>query len=157
MSRAIFLNDILKLEETLNLNDLDNVRIRFLMKCPKYNFDPYQKYINNKNSLCQDQYVNFSNSKKSFRLGDTTIGFVRIDENDKDKWLLFHIGKVITDLNTSGVGYSWKIENSYKKYFGRLVIKYHNISRGAIGLVHKANNVINKCEVIYYSTFKDFI
>jgi len=127
------------------------------------NFHPAKIYEKNRDcscnntqditNLCYAQYWNYE--KKIFQQGQKTIGFFRIDENDPDKWLLFHMGTVTKDLNKlDDVGYECDILKDYEKYFGRLVIKYHN---SAQNLVRRAEDLISKCEVIYFSTFKDYL
>ena len=84
---AIFINDI------LNLNDLDNVKVRFV----KGNniTDPLELFKKDRKSLLDWQFWNYS-KQKSFKEGQITIGFVKIEG---DKWLLFDISKITNDLN----------------------------------------------------------
>ena len=91
---AIFINDI------LNLDDLDNIKIRFV----KGNniTDPLELFKKDRKSLLDWQFWNYS-KQKSFKEGQITIGFVKIEG---DKWLLFDISKITNDLNIfKGVGY----------------------------------------------------
>jgi hypothetical protein len=155
MSKAVFLNDILKLEETLNLKDLSKVKIRFVTNSPKgEGFDPLKEYKKDKKKFCEGLYWNYK-KKKFFKVGDITIGFFRINKKDPNKWLLFYIGKVTEDLDKfDGFGYKGEATAEYEEYFGRLVIEYHSKATGAAGLVSMADKVMKKCKVIYYSTPK---
>jgi hypothetical protein len=134
----ILLNDILKLDR------LDNVKIRFNLMF-RDNWDPIEIFKNDAyNVLLEGQYWNYK-KKKSYRNGQITIGFIRINNND-DLWLLFHIGKITNDLDTlNGVGYEYEILPEYQKYFGRLIIKYKNKVQT---MIRRAESVIDDCEVI---------
>lgn len=126
----ILLNDILKIQ------NLDNVKVRFIVDTDKFVFKPLKQFNSeDETELCIHQYYNYR-SKGFFKENEITIGFVRIEG---DKWLLFHIGIVTKDLNiTEGVGYEYKSIDEYKKYIGRIIVEYHNTSAGAMGLVKKA-------------------
>jgi hypothetical protein len=94
-------------------------------------------------TLLDGQYWNYS-KRKSYKKGQTTIGFIRLKSND-DLWLLFHIGKVTKDLNTfNGVGYEYKTLAKFEKYFGGLIIRFKNKSQNMIRI---GNSVIEDCEV----------
>lgn len=137
-TKKIFLNDILKLD------NLNNVKIRFNLMF-RDNWNPIEIFKNDSfDVLLEGQYWNYKN-KKSYKDGQITLGFIRINRND-DLWLLFHIGKITKDLNIlGGVGYEYEILPQYKKYFGRLIIKFKNKSQTMIRL---AESVFNDCEVV---------
>ena len=131
---AIFINDI------LNLNDLDNVKVRFV----KGNniTDPLELFKKDRKALLDWQFWNYS-KQKSFKEGQITIGFVKIEG---DKWLLFDISKITNDLNIfKGVGYEYETLNEFEKYFGRIIIEFKNKSQN---MIRKATNVIEECKVL---------
>lgn len=134
----IFLNDILRLD------DPKNVKIRFNLMFDK-NWDPIEIFKNKDyDTLLKGQYWNYKKTK-SFKNGQITIGFIKINRND-NLWLLFHIGKIIRDLNKlDGVGYEYEVLSEYEKYFGRLIVKYKNKAQTMIRL---ADSVIIDCEVV---------
>ena len=139
---TILLNDI------LNLKDLENTKIRFLMK-NRFQ-DPLHYYHHDTKRLFDCQFWNIHN--KVFRPGKTAIGFLPIG---KDKWLLFDISKINNDLNIfNGVGYEYEQIKEFEKYFGRVVIEYKNKVQT---LCRKANSVIRDCKVlqILEDTFDD--
>jgi hypothetical protein len=126
------------LDDILRLTDLENVKIRFNKQNDGY--DPIKLFKERSKRLYDGQFWNYS--YKSFQEGQIVIGFVRIA---KDKWLLFDISKITKDLNTyDSVGYEYETLAEYEKYFGRLVIKYHNTSQN---LIRFAKSVIGECEV----------
>ena len=106
-------------------------------------WDPLELWKNKEiDALLTGHYWN-SESKKSFADGQITIGFVRLNENDK--WLLFHVGKITRDLDVySGMGYEYKELKEYKKYYGRLIVHFRNSSQNTIRM---ANTVLDDCEV----------
>lgn len=129
----ILLNDI------LNISELSNVKIRF-NKDNNANFNPIRLFKENKDALLNGHFHNYN--KKSYKEGDITIGFARIS---KDKWLLFDISIITKDLNIyNAVGYEYQTLESYRKYFGRLIIEYHNKSQN---LIRNANTLIDDLTV----------
>jgi len=131
----IYLNDI------LNFKDLDNVKIRFNLMFED-NWNPSDIYKQQDTStLLNGHYHNYS-KRKSYREGQITIGFLKIEGS---KWLLFHIGRVTKDLNIfSGVGYEYESIPEYEKYCGRLIIDFKNRSQT---MIRNACSVIDECKV----------
>ncbi|GAB6141118.1 hypothetical protein JCM14076_18470 [Methylosoma difficile] len=143
MNTPILINDL------LNFQSLEGVKIRFV----KSNSidDPLELFKHNRQQLLNWQFWNYE-KKKSFHEGEIAVGFVKISE---DKWLLFDISKITKDLNKfNAVGYEYKTEDAYAKYFGRVIIQYKNKSQN---LVRKACSVIEECKVaqILEDTFND--
>jgi len=136
------MNDI-KLNDILHLDNLQNVKIRFNLMF-RQNWNPIEIFKNSDISIMlEGQYWNYS-KKKSYKVGQITIGFVKIKPNE-DFWLLFHIGQVTKDLNIfNGVGYEYTDLPEYKKYVGRLIIKFKNKSQT---MIRDAKSVINDCYV----------
>jgi hypothetical protein len=134
---SINLNDILKLE------NLNNVKIRFNIMF-EGNYNPIEMFKNNQmDSVLSGHYWNYS-KMKSYKLGQTTIGLIRIKKNE-NLWLLFHIGKVTKDLNIkNGKGYEYEVLSQYEKYFGRIIVRFKNKSQN---MVRKAESVIEDCEI----------
>lgn len=133
----ILLNDI------LNFQTLDNVKIRFNLMFNQ-NWNPIEYFKNGDEKIMSEgQYWNYP-SKKSYSKGQITIGFIRIPNKD-DLWLLFHVGRVTKDLNIyGGVGYEYEILTEYEKYFGRLIVRFKNRSQT---MIRRAVSVIKDCEV----------
>jgi len=141
---TILLNDI------LNLKDLENTKIRFVV--PNQTVDPIDLFKHNRKALFNWQFYNYKS--KFFKVGQTAIGFVKIEKN---KWLLFDISKITKDLNVyNAPGYEYEKMNEFEKYFGRVVIEYKN---KATQLCCWAETVIRRCKVlqILEDTFDDDI
>tara|TARA_Y100000385_G_scaffold287887_2_gene353176 strand:- start:4320 stop:5063 length:744 start_codon:yes stop_codon:yes gene_type:complete len=109
-----------------------------------HNWNPIELFKNGDiTRMLEGQYWNYKRNK-SYKEGQTTIGFVKIKPNE-DYWLLFHIGKVTKDLNLlDSVGYEFEPLSEYDKYLGRLVIRFKNKSQT---MIRKAESVIESCEV----------
>ena len=133
----------IKLKDILKFDDLSNVKIRFNLMFAQ-NWNPIELFKNGDLSTMLDgQYWNYS-KKKSYKIGQITIGLVKIKPNE-DLWLLFHIGKVTKDLNKlNGVGYNYEDLQEYEKYVGRLVIKFKN---NVQTMIRNAESVIEECYV----------
>lgn len=135
--------DSIKLNDILKLENLDNVKIRFNLMFEQ-NWNPIELFKNGDiQVMLNGQYWNYS-KRKSYKEGQTTIGMVRIKPKE-NLWLLFHIGRVTKDLEIQNdVGYEYETLTNYKKYFGRLIIKYDNKAQT---MIRKAKSVIDDCEV----------
>lgn len=133
----------IKLNDLLNIQDLSNTKIRFTLQFDNI-WNPIEAFKNNETEIMLGgHYWNYQ-KMKSFKEGQTTIGFIRIRKND-DLWLLFHIGKVTKDLNKlNAIGYEYEEIDEYQKYFGRLIIRYKNKSQN---MVRNAATVIDDCLV----------
>lgn len=135
--------DNIKLNDILQLKNLDNVKIRFNLMF-EHNWNPIEIFKNgDKSTMLKGQYWNY-NKRKSYKAGQITIGLVKIKPME-NFWLLFHIGKVTKDLNVfNGVGYEYEDLLHYQKYVGRLIVEFKNIGQT---LVRKAESVIDRCYV----------
>ena len=135
--------DRIMLNELLKLDNLNNVKIRFNLMF-QGNWNPVEFFKNSDfKTLLEGQYWNYRRNK-SFKTGQISIGFIRL--NEKDQWLLFHVGRVTKDLNKlNGVGYEYDTLTQYEKYFGRLIVRFKNKSQTMIRL---ANSVMDECEVL---------
>ena len=107
----------IKLNDILKLDNLAQVKVRFNLMVDN-NWKPIELFQRNQlQAILNGHYWNYS-TNKSYKLGQTTIGFLKITSNE-DYWLLFHIGKVTRDLNRlNGVGYEYDVLNEFEKYFG---------------------------------------
>jgi len=134
-------NSKILLNNLLNLNNLEDVKIRF-NKDNGGEYNPIKFFKEDRGRLLKGQFWNYSKNK-SFKEGNIAIGLARIEG---DKWLLFDISKITKDLNQfNNVGYDHKTMQEYEKYFGRVIIKYHNKSQN---LVRLGKNLIEELEVI---------
>ena len=134
---------MIKLNDILNFSNAEllNIKIRFNQSNGD-DFNPVTFFKEKNQRLYDGHFWNYSKTK-SFRLGQVVIGFVKIAP---DKWLLFDISEITCDLEKYGaVGYEYQSLEAYKKYFGRLIIRYSNKSQN---LIRRAESVIHECEVV---------
>jgi hypothetical protein len=135
--------DSIKLNEILQLENLQNVKIRFNLMF-RQNWNPIELFKNGDiSTMLEGQYWNYSKNK-SYKVGKITIGLVKINPKE-DYWLLFHIGQVTKDLNIlKGVGYEYTDLPEYQKYVGRLIVKFKNKAQT---MIRNAESVIDDCYV----------
>ena len=133
----------IKLNDILQFDNLDNMKIRFNLMF-RQNWNPIEVFKNGDISvMLEGQYWNY-NKNKSYKVGQTTIGLVKIKPNE-DFWLLFHVGTVTKDLNRlNGVGYEYEHLHNYDKYLGRIIVKYKNSSQN---MIRNAKSVLDECEL----------
>jgi hypothetical protein len=133
----------IKLNDILNLDNLDNVKIRFNLMFGG-NWNPIELFKNNEmDRILGGHYWNYD-KMKAYKDGQITVGFIRINSNE-DLWLLFHIGRITTDLNVqNGIGYEYETLTEYEKFFGRIIVRFKNKSQN---MVRKALSVIDDCEI----------
>ena len=118
----ILLNDILQISK----DDIPNTRIKFNI----YNgyTDPLELYKENPEQVNTTWFL-WHDSRRYFHSGQTAICFLRLSP---DTWLLTTIKHIIKELDVGtdgGVGYEAEEVDTYKKYFGRIIIKYHNTNK----------------------------
>ena len=136
----ILLNDILNFPKS----QLKDIKIRFNQSNGN-DFEPLTLFIEKEQKLYEGHFWNGLKAK-SFKVGQVVIGFVKIETN---KWLLFDISEITKDLDKYGApGYEHRTLEEYKKYFGRLVVRFSNKSQN---LIRKAESVIDECEVLEIS------
>jgi hypothetical protein len=132
----------IKLNDILNLSELSTTKVRFNLNFAS-NWNPIEFFRSGDiTTMINGQYWNYNN--KSFKLGQTTIGLVRINPKE-NFFLLYHVGKVTKDLNVlNGVGYEYEHLVDFQKYVGRLVVYYKNKDQQ---LIRNAISVIDECFV----------
>ncbi len=130
----------IKLNDLLQVSDLENLKIRMLTTYSNTT-NPLDFFRSNNNEELM-RWLFWNYSKKSFKVGETVIGLLRLDG---DRWLLFNISKVTKDLNKfSGPGYEFETVSQYQQYFGRVIVEYKNKAQT---LIRKASGMLDDCIV----------
>jgi hypothetical protein len=134
----ILLNDILNISQ----EDIERTRIKFNI----YNgyTDPLELYKENPEQVNTTWFL-WHDSRRYFHSGQIAICFLRITT---DIWLLTTVKRIIKELDVGaegGVGYEAEEIEAYRKYFGRLLVKYHNTNK-AMGRTFES--VMNDLEVL---------
>lgn len=137
-------NHVLNLNDILQISDLTNVKIRLNFDYAPENWNVLEAFKNgDTQGLLRAHYWNYS-VKKSYKEGQITIGLLRVKPK-QDLWLLFHVGKVIKDLNLfDAPGYEFETLRQYNHLIGRVIVKYKNTSQSG---VRNAISLIDQCEV----------
>jgi len=133
-------NKMIKLNDLLNLSEeeISNTKIR-LMVASNGSGDPHQEYIDNSDEITKGWFLWQQEKQKTiFQENNIGIGLLRISN---DRWLFVTAQKILRNLNrmNAGVNYETEVINEMQKYFGRIVLRYHNTSqnmcRRAVGLI----------------------
>jgi len=138
----IVLNDILKIDS----ETLKNVKIR-LLTTPSNdkNNDPLEHYLCNYEKIATEWFLwKQEGQGRPFLKDQIGIGLLNLN---KDKWLLVTIKKISKELDNDNSGVYYEADEllEYKKYFGRLVIKYHNSVQQ---MIRNADGLIDELEVL---------
>lgn len=112
----IKLNDLLMFDSYT----IDNVKIKFCQASPTDN--PLELY-KKEPDIVNSTWLLWNEEKKYFREGLIAVCFLKLTW---DTWLLTTIKKITKELNVkNGVNYEAEELDQYKKYFGRVIVKYH--------------------------------
>ena len=117
MEKETLLNDLL----CFNKEDSKKVKIRFCMKNDelKYAIDDYKIDTNKVN----EDWLLWRRNRRMYRVGEIAICLVRI--YDTNEWLLTTIKEITDELDVRNTkGYIGKELTQYKKYFGKVVLKF---------------------------------
>lgn len=140
MEEKILLKEILRFSD----EEINNCKIRFIHTNDKKTNDVLNLFLNEPETINNNWL--FWNYKKQgeFKEGQIAIALVRMD-NNSDFYLLTTIKKITKDFNIKdGIGYEGIELEKYKKYYGRIIVKYHNTAQR---LVRWASSVIDEIEV----------
>ena len=134
----ILLNDILKISS----EEISNTRVKFNIS--NGYTDPLELYKENPEKVNTTWFL-WHDNRRYFHRGQTAICFLRIST---DTWLLTTIKRIICELDVGidgDVGYEAEEIECYKKYFGRVLVKYHNTNKG---MGRTFESVMNDLEVL---------
>ncbi len=109
------------LEDLLRLNEHSaKVKIKFNQNNGEE--EPLDVWLNN-SDIVNTRWLFWRTKKKNFNIGHIVVCLVKMPH---DMWLLTTVKEVTNDLNvTDGINYDGRELEEYKKYFGRVIIKYH--------------------------------
>lgn len=115
----IILQDLLKLDI-----EQDNIKVRFNQ--PDGIEDPMELYQKDPDSI-NVRWFFWRNNKRYFNVGDIAICLLKLTQ---DMWLLTTIKEVTKELDVkNGINYEGVELEEFKKYYGRVVVKYHKKSQ----------------------------
>lgn len=132
----ILINDLLQLTK----KEIDNCKLKFNVF--NGNSDPLEEYKKYPDKINVD-WLLWHKKYRYFKEGHIAICLLYLYD---DKWLLTTIKKITKKLDVvDGIGFEAEEIPKFKKYYGRLVLKYHNTER-AIGRMY--SSLMEKLEVI---------
>lgn len=134
----ILLNDLLSINEDL-------VRV----KLNQYNGeeDPRELYKQNPDAINNVWLLWYSNRRYFPNVGKLAICLVYIGG---DSWLLTTVKRITKILPNvkNGIGYEAEEIEQYQKYYGRVIVKYHNTNRTPVRLYEKIKNKLEVVEIL---------
>ena len=138
----ILLNDILNFSDS----ELSRTKIR-LMVAPSLNKanDPLEHYQKNPEKVATEWFLYKQKAQgRPFKVGQLGIGLLNLAD---DNWLLVTVKSIDSEINKmdSGQHYNATEISVLKKYFGRIVVKYHNEVQQ---MIRNAKGLIENMEVL---------
>lgn len=134
----ILLNDLLNINEDL-------VRV----KLNQYNGeeDPRELYKQNPDAINNVWLLWYSNRRYFPDVGKLAICLVYLGG---DLWLLTTIKRITKILPNvkNGIGYEAEEIEQYQKYYGRVIVKYHNTNRTPVRFYEKIKNELEVVEIL---------
>lgn len=122
----ITLQDLLKLDI-----EQDRIKVRFNQSDGIE--DPMALYQKDPDSINVCWFL-WRNNKRYFNVGDIGICLLKLSQ---DMWLLTTIKKITKELDIkNGINYEGVELEEYKKYYGRVIVKYHKKSQNQ-GLLYE--------------------
>lgn len=134
MKKEIYLNDLLHIKE------FNNYYVRFVKKWGKDSTsDPLARYHNNPDDPISHLLWK-GDRETGFQIGTRIIGLIKLSN---DSWLFTHVLE-ITNIHLRSKGerpnsneqinfwYDYKIVEDFQKFYGRLIVNYHNNSQNMI-------------------------
>ncbi len=134
--QRILINDLLQLSD----ENIRNTRLK--LNVFNGNTDPLEKYKKGPDKINIEWFL-WHNQRRYFHEGQLAICLLYLYD---DKWLLTTIKRITKELDViDDVGFEAEELHEYSKFYGRLVLKYHNTNRG-MGRTYES--LMNELEVI---------
>ena len=135
MSKEVYLNDLLQIKNT------ENYYVRLVKEWGnEISSNPLERYYKNPDDPIS-HYLWKGDIETGFKVGTRIIGLIRLNQ---DSWLFTHVIEItevkqrakgerpLTIAEYNNFWYEYKIINDFEKYYGRLIINFHNISQRMI-------------------------
>ena len=119
--------DKILINDLLNIPDSDIGNTRLKLNVFNGNTDPLEEYKKDPDKINIEWFL-WHNQRRYFHTGQIAICLLYLYD---DKWLLTTIKRITKELDVvDDVGFEAEEIEEYRKYYGRLVLKYHNTKRG---------------------------
>lgn len=134
--------DKILINDLLQIPSCDIGRTRLKLNVFNGDTDPLEEYKSNPDKINVD-WLLWHKERRYFHTGQIAICLLYLYD---DKWLLTTVKKITKELDVvDKVGYDAEEIEEYRKYFGRLVLSYHNTKRG-MGRVYET--MMHELEVV---------
>lgn len=132
----ILLNDILGFSQ----DEIPHIRLK--LNVHNGSEDPHELYLQDPDKVNVEWFL-WHKERRYFHKGQTAICLLYIGT---DTWLLTTIKDIVKELDVEdGIGYDAVERAEYKKYFGRIKLKYHNKT---MGMGRKYESIMDELEVV---------
>lgn len=116
------MSDIISIQDLLNFDDEEIYKVKVKFNIWNGSVNPIDEYLENP-EIVNNQWLFWRGERRNFNEGEIAVCLVKISY---DTWLLTTIKRVTKELNVrEGINYEGEELKEYRKYFGRIVIKYH--------------------------------
>lgn len=145
---------MIKLNDILSIEDLSDFRIRLVLSWGQdTEQNPLERYRNNPDDPIS-HYLWRGNKSTGFQVGTKVIGLIRLSG---DNWLLTHVLEITQVKEVSEnmalpsiddqlhYWYDARPLEAFEKYFGRVIVNFHNTSQNLIRL---PETIIDQMEVV---------
>lgn len=134
--QRILINDLLQLSE----EDIINTRLKLNIFNGRTN--PLEEYKKDPDKINSNWFL-WHKKRRYFHKGQLAICLLNLYA---DKWLLTTIKRITKELDVvDSIGFEAEELPEYSKFYGRLILKYHNTKRG-MGRTYKS--LMDELEVI---------
>ena len=112
--------DSITLNDLLNVSNSQDAKVKFNIWNGEV--DPLDEYLYDPD-IVNNQWLFWRTDKRNFKEGQIAICLVKVAW---DIWLLTTVKRITKELNVrNGINYEGEELERYKKYFGRVLVKYH--------------------------------
>ena len=119
--------DKILINDLLNIPDSDIGNTRLKLNVFNGNTDPLEEYKRDPDKINIEWFL-WHNQRRYFHTGQIAICLLYLYD---DKWLLTTIKRITKEIDVvDDVGFEAEEIEEYRKYYSRLVLKYHNTKRG---------------------------
>lgn len=133
--------DKILINDLLRIPTCDIGRTRLKLNVFNGDTDPLEEYKKEPDKVKTD-WLLWHRKRRYFHTGQIAIGLLYLHD---DKWLLTTIKNITKELNVhDAIGYEADELPQYQKYYGRIVLHYHNTDRS---MGRKYESVMDELEV----------
>lgn len=116
----------IRLNDLLGIPDSEAASVKVKFNQNNGSEDPMELYLRDP-EIVNHQWLFWRNKQRYFNVGQIAICLLKLSY---DTWLLTTVKRVTKELGTlNGINYEGQELEEYRRYFGRVVIKYHKTAQ----------------------------